>query len=500
VYRDMNEWNEIRQRVLVDGESKRSILRETGMHWTTLEKILAEPKPPGYQLKQARPKPVIGPYLGQIRQILKDDRQAPRKQRHSAMRIFKRMREAGYSGGYTQVKEAVNELKSENQEVFVPLIHRPGEAQVDFGKAYVKDHGSLEEVSYFAMSLPYSDAMFVRIYERECTESFWDGHIKAFEFFGGVPWRISYDNTSIAVKKVAGRERKLTDGFLRLQSHYLFKAHFCQPARGNEKGVVEGAVGFARRNFMVPVPEIVSGLDHLNAQLLEQCHTDMERRLRGQDGTKAELLKEDQAAFRLLPSAPFEGCRKLSTASNSLSLVRFDRNDYSVPVEYAHRMVVVKGFVDRVEICRLTETIAVHPRLWTQEDITFDPLHYLALLERKPGALEHARPLSDWELPECFDILKRRLEDELEAEGKREYIRVLRLLEKHSTHAVGQAIEKGLAVRAHTRDAIAQFLIPQEEWRTTTFNLDGHPHLRLVKVDSTNLFAYRELRTAGGEQ
>jgi transposase len=496
----MDQWAEIRQRVLVDGESKRTILRETGMHWTTLEKILSESEPADYQLRQPRPKPVIGPYLEQIQQILKEDRHAPRKQRHSAMRIFKRIRDAGYVGGYTQVKEAVNELRQTSQEVFMPLLHKPGEAQVDFGHAYVKEHGALKEVAYFVMSLPHSDAMFVKVYERECTESFWDGHNQAFAFFGGVPWRISYDNTSIAVKEIAGRERALTTGFLRLQSHYLFKAHFCQPARGNEKGVVEGAVGFARRNFMVPVPEISNGLEGVNAQLLEQCRSDMERQLRGQDDTKAELLKEDQSAFRELPAVPFEGCRKLSTASNSLSLVRFDHNDYSVPVEYAHRMVVVKGFVDRVEICRLTETIAMHPRLWTKEDISFDPLHYLALLERKPGALEHARPLSGWQLPECFEVLKRRLEDELEADGKREYIRVLRLLEKHSQEEVARAIERGLAIRAHTRDALAQFLVPQEEWRATTFNLDGHPHLRLVKVESANLFAYRELRQAGGSQ
>jgi transposase len=238
--------------------------------------------------------------------MLKVDEQAPRKQRHSAMRIFKRIRDAGYTGGYTQVKEAVNELRQASREVFVPLEHRPGEAQVDFGHAQVKAHGKLKEVSYFVLSLPHSDAMFVRVYERECTESFWDGHIQAFAFFGGVPWRISYDNSRIAVKEVAGRERKLTNGFLRLQSHYLFKAPFCQPARGNEKGVVEGAVGFARRNFMVPVPEITNGLDGLNAQLLEQCRSDMERKLRGQDGTKAELLQADQGAFRALPAVPGE--------------------------------------------------------------------------------------------------------------------------------------------------------------------------------------------------
>ncbi len=495
----MDKWSEIRERVLVEGESKRQVLDETGMHWQTLEKILSHSAPPGYRMKQARPKKKIGPYLAQIEAMLRGDQDAPPKQRHTAKRIYVRLREAGYEGGYTQVKEAVRELRRHRQEVFVPLVHRAGEAQVDFGHAHVKWNGVLVKVAYIAVTLPYSDVMFVRAYERECTETFWDGHVHAFAFFGGVPWRISYDNTSIAVKKIIGRERKLTEGFLRLRSHYLFKSHFCQPARGNEKGVVEGVVGFARRNFMVPVPEITS-LEQFNAELLERCRSDMERKLRGQEGTKAELLKADQAAFRVLPASPFEACRKRSTTASSLSLVRFDCNDYSVPVEFAHRPVVVKGFVERVEICRQTETIAVHSRLWGKEDVSYDPMHYLALLERKPGALEHARPLDGWELPECFGVLRRRLEDELESEGKREYIRVLRLLERHSESSVAIAIEKGLAIRAHTRDAIAQFLLPQEEWRATTFTLDKHPHLRLVQVASPDLFAYAELRRAGGER
>lgn len=495
----MEEWNEIRQRGMVEGVSKRQILREAGMHWQTLEKILGNSAPPGYRRPQARPKPKLGAFLGSIQKILKGDVSAPRKQRHTAKRIYVRLKASGYAGGYTQIKAAVRELRRQGREVFMPLVHRAGEAQVDFGHAYVKRTGELEQVAYIAVTLPHSDVIFVRTYERECTETFWDGHLQAFAFFGGVPWRISYDNTSIAVKKIIGRERKLTDGFLRLRSHYLFRSHFCQPGRGNEKGVVEGAVGFARRNFMVPVPEITS-LEQFNAQLLEQCRADMDRTLRGQEGTKAELLKADQAAFRPLPAAPFEACRKRSTTASSLSWVRFEGNDYSVPVEHAHRPGVVKGYVERVEICRLTETIAVHPRLWTKEDVSFDPLHDLALLERKPGALEHARPLEGWTLPACFDVLKRRLEDELESEGKREYVRILRLLEKHSESSVAQAIEKGLAVRAHTRDAIAQFLLPREEWRATTFTLDRHPHLRLVKVARPNLVAYGALRLAGGGQ
>jgi hypothetical protein len=184
--------------------------------------------------------------------------------------------------------------------------------------------------------------------------------------------------------------------------------------------------------------------------------------------------------------------------SDSLSLVRFDCNDYSVPVRFAHHPVVVKGYIDRVLICHKDELIATHKRLWCKEEVFFEPLHYLALLERKPGALDHARPLEGWQLPGCFGILRRRLEDERSGEGTREYIRVLRLLEKYTISALTRAVEKGLRINALSRDAIAQFLIPREEWRSATFRLDGRDHLRQVKVQQTDISAYGELLVAGG--
>ena len=168
-----------------------------------------------------------------------------------------------------------------------------------------------------------------------------------------------------------------------------------------------------------------------------------------------------------------------------------------MPVRYAHHPVVLKGYVDRVEICHLDKAIARHPRLWGKEGVSFEPLHYLALLERKPGALDHARPLADWQLPKGFPILRRRLEAEADGEGTREYIRVLRLLEKHSIKALTRAIKQGLRCGAHTRDAIAQFLIPREDWRKTTFRLDGREHLRRVKVSTADIRAYQSLLTGG---
>jgi len=505
VYDDMQQWSQIRRQVLVEGVSKREVLRQTGMHWRTLEKILAHPEPPGYRRSQP-PGSKLDAYRETIAQILEQDKHQPKKQRHTAKRIWKRLRAQGFDGGYTIVKDAVRELRQTQQEVFVPLAHDPGEAQVDFGHAVARIGGVLRKIIFFAMVLPYSDAMFVMAFERECTETFWEGHVRAFEYFGGVPRRIRYDNTKVAVKAIVGaREREITQGLARLESHYLFDHEFCQIRRANEKGVVEGVVKFARLNFLVPVPE-VKDLDELNAHLLACCRSDLNRRLRGEHQLKRELLNEEQASLLSLPEVPFDACRATSSSADSESLVRFDGNDYSVPVEYAHHDVSIRGYVDRVEIGHRQKTVAVHPRCWDRERTFFEPVHYLSLLERKAGAFDQARPLKDWHLPDCFDVLRRRLEAEHEGSGNgsrnsglREYIRVLRLLEKHPMEVLKRAVEQGLAQRVHSRDGIAQFIPPPESWRKTTFTLDGREHLRYVQVAANDVSAYSALLTVGGE-
>ena len=500
VYTGMEWWAKIRLEVLREERKKREVLRREGIHWETLKKILKYPEPPGYQMKEARPKPKIGSYLERIAQIIEEDKTVPKKQRHTAKRIYERIREMGYEGKYTQVKEAVRELLRVTQEVFMPLIHRAGEAQVDFGYALVKISGVLRKVGFFVMVLPYSDAFFIMAFERECTESHWLGHVQAFESFGGVPNRISYDNSKVLVSKIIGsRNRILTDGFLKLQSHYLFREHFCRVRRANEKGVVEGVVKFARLNFFVPVPQ-VRDLNELNSKLAQMCREDLKRHLRGKVGTKAERLQEDQAAFLPLPVVAFDACRKQPTRANSLSLVRFDDNDYSVPVSYAHHEILVKGYVDRVVLCHLDRVVAEHLRSWGKEGIFFDYHHYLPLLEQKPGSIDHARPLMDLNLPDCFDTLRRRLQGEetKEGEGLREFIRILRLLEDYPMVKLREAVEKALLIQAHSRDAVLQFLVPRFSWQNTTFLLDGCKHLRMVKAGKPDLSAYRDLLSQGG--
>ncbi|MCZ6755930.1 MAG: IS21 family transposase [Gemmatimonadetes bacterium] len=494
----METWSEIRRLVLAEGHSKRSVCRRFGIHWDTLNKILGHAGPPGYRQTQRRPRPRIGPHLAIIDRILIEDRGVHRKQRHTAKRIFDRLREEhGYAGGYTAVKDAVRAWRCRHAEVFVPLKHPPGEAQVDFGTAEVILDGVPIKAALFVMTLPYSDAIFCCLYPRECTEAFLDGHRRAFGFFGGVPRRISYDNTRIAVRKVmAGRQRALTDAFLRLQSHYLFRHHFCRVGRANEKGHVENLLGFARRNFLVPIPRVDS-LESLNRQLEADCRKDLQRTLRGKPGPKRQLLDEEREHFLTLPPEAFEARRVRTAKANSLSLVRFDRNDYSVPTAYAHHDLTVIGGIDRVQILFGVRVVATHPRHWGRQQVLFEPVHYLALLERKPGAFDVARPLEQWRLPDCFAVLRRRLENEWQHAGTREFIKVLRLLESNTLRALTDAVEYALSIGALDRDAVGLILQHRREQPVTLFCLDGRPHLKTVRVRAMDLQGYRILLTGG---
>ena len=489
---EMEQWARVRRKVLVEGQSKRSVMSAEGLHWETLQKMLSHSQPPGYRRSKKRERK-IEPHEEWIRGVLEADRDVPRKQRHSATRIFDRLKaEKGYEGGYTAVRELVLELKAIKQEVFVPLSHRLGEAQMDFGHALININGKLRKCPYFVMSLPYSDAFYVQVFERECTESFWEGHVRAFAFFGATPVRISYDNSKVAVGKILGkRERKLTDGFLQLQSHYLFKEHFCLVARGNEKGVVEGIVRYSRANFMVPVPQVRT-LDELNARLEGSCREDRARRLRGKEQTKEALLAEELPVMLKLPPVPFEACRVQATRASNLALVRFDGNDYSVPVRCAHREVVVKGDCESVRVFREDERIAEHRRIWKKEQISFEPVHYLALLERKPGALDFARPLEGWELPESFGLLRRRLEADHGSAGAKEYIAVLRLLEKHDLRRLEQAVGLALDLGCPRKELIEQYLYGENR-EAIVFRLDGREHLKGVAVQSTDPADYLTL-------
>ena len=490
----MELYGRIRRAVFVEGKSQRAVAREFGVARETVRKMLCYSAPPGYRREQPVKRPKLGPWLGVIDAILQDDQNQPRKQRHTAKRIFDRLREEhSYTGGYTIVKDYVHLHKVRKQEMFVPLTHTPGEAQADFGEALVVIAGVEQKAHYFVMDLPQSDDCFVAAFPAETTEAFLEAHVRAFDYFGGVPRWIVYDNTKIAVAKILGDgERQKTRAFCELQSHYLFAEKFGRPGKGNDKGAVENLVGYARRNFLVPVPRM-SSWEELNAYLLEQCGKRRERRLRGHQETIAERFQRDRVALLALPAVPYEACEKLKTKVSSQSLVRYKTNDYSAPTAYGHRDVLVKGYVHEVVIACASEVIARHIRSYEREDIVFDPLHYLALLEQKTGALDQAAPLVGWELPDCFGQLRRLLEARLGKKGKREYIQVLRLLETFRMTEVSQAIQDALDLGTVSLDAVKHLLLCRIERRPPRLDLMQYPHLPLTEVHTTQAADYMSL-------
>ena len=255
---------------------------------------------------------------------------------------------------------------------------------------------------------------------------------------------------------------------------------------------MENLVGFGRRNYLVPIPQVDS-LEQLNAELQRRCQADLDRTLRGKSGTKRQLLFEEQAVMRELPSQSFDARRVTQAAANSLSLVQFDTNRYSVPVKYAHRQITVIATVDEVRLAFDGQLVAQHPRHWGREQYIFDPIHYLALLEKKPGGFDHARPLEDWDLPECLLTLRRRMETAPAGLGTREFIRTLRLLESCSVSQLADAVDYALDIGIHDADSIRVILEHRRESPVGLFSLDGRPHLRAVSVQETDVSAYQTL-------
>ena len=490
----MDTWTYIRRDVLVDGMSRREACKKYNLNFRTIQKILSHAEPPGYGRTATRDKPTIGPFISIIHEILEADKQVHKKQRHTGKRIFDRLRdEHGYAGGITVVRGEIQRWKRRTAEVFMPLSHPPGEAQFDFGEAKAIYRGRETKVMFCVMSLPYSDAFFCQAFPRECTETFQEGHVRAFEFFGGVPKRISYDNSKIAVAKIVGRRgEERTKEFLRLQSHHLYEHHFCLVRRPNEKGHTEGLVKFSRSNFMVPIPQF-DDFEEFNRKLAEDCFQDLRRKLRGQGGTKAELLEADRQAMLRIPEDRFEARRIESRQVNSLSLVRFNRNDYSVPTQYAYRQVLAVGSLDRVRIVADDRLIAEHVRDWESENVYYDPLHYLALLERKPHSLDFGKPFEAWNLPDAFTVLRRRLESDGDAAGRREFIKVLRLLENHRVKELADAIDRALAIGAMTVDVIKILVQEGRESPAKLFRLDDRPHLQDHSIPEPQICKYRVL-------
>ena len=487
----------VRHAVMIDGLSPREAARRFGIDPRTVRKMLSYSVPPGYVRTRPPVRPKLDSFIGIIERILEEDKERPKKQRHTSKRIYERLRdEHGFTGGITIVKDYICGVRQRQREMFVPLSHPPGHAQVDFGEAQAVIGGVERKIHFLTMSLPHSDACFVKAYPGETTEAFCDGHVAGFAFFGGVPRAILYDNTRIAVARILGDDkRRRTRVFSELRSHYLFEDRFGRPGKGNDKGKVEGIVGYCRRNFLVPMPRFRT-FDDLNAHLAACCRKRWADRLRRHEQTIGERLERDRALLQRLPATAYDACDKRPGRVSSLSLVRYRGTDYSVPTRFGHGEVLIRGYVHEVVISCGAEVIARHPRSYEHEDFVFDPLHYLSLLERKTNALDQAAPLAGWVLPPVFADLRRLLEVRMGKKGKREYVQVLRLLETFSLDDVRAAISDALLRGVIGFDAVKHLILCRIERRPPRLNLMAYPYLPRAEVATTSASSYMGLLMA----
>jgi len=303
----------------------------------TVTKALAHPEAPCYTIQKARTAPVLGPFKQRVDQLLDGNKLMPKKQRYTAHRIYETLRAEGYTGSEASINTyAVNWRKqNHSRKLFLPLSFEPGQdGQVDWGEAVAIIGGVSQTVEVFVMFLNYSHRRFIMAFPSQKQASFFEGHVKAFEHFGGIPQRLSYDNLSTAVNIMtegAGRVRKENSAFVAFRSYYLFQSYFCTPGKGSDKGGVEASVGFSRRNFFVPIPKVVS-FEDLNAQLRQKCLEDDLRTVTGQPLPIQQMWLQERTLLRPLPLHQFECCVTRQVTLTPYSQVIFETNRYSVPV------------------------------------------------------------------------------------------------------------------------------------------------------------------------
>ena len=497
----MDLYRRVRLACHKQGMSSREAARQFGISRDTVAKMLEFSEPPGYRRTATMIRPKLDGFTPIIDGYIEDDKLVPRKQRHTSKRIFDRLRdEHGFTGGYTIIKDYVRTHHQRHKEVFVPLSHAPGHGQSDFGEAQVIIGGVQQKAHFFVLDLPHSDACYVRAYPCAVTEAWLDGHNHAFAFFGAVPQSIVYDNDSCLVSRIMpDGTRKRTENFSGFLSHYLIKDRYGRPGKGNDKGKVEGMVGYTRRNFMVPIPRFPS-FDAFNDYLEQECLRRQEDVIRGHKTSIGERLKADLAAMQVLPATSFDACHKQAGRVTSQSLVRYKGNDYSVPVAYGHQDVWIRGYVGEVVIGCKAKIIARHARSYDCDDMIFNPLHYLPLIERKIASLDQAAPLEGWDLPDELVKLRRLLEARMGKAGKREYVQVLRLLDTVDMNILASATRDALRLGAIGFDAVKHLVLCRTQCRPATLNLDIYPYLPKANVGTTSPSSYMSLiaNTEGG--
>jgi len=502
----------IRRAYYIEGKSMRQIGGELHHSYWTIRAALEGAAVRSYQLKVAKPAPVLGGYKGRIEELLKESETQPRKQRYTSHKIYTLLQQAGYSGSESGVRRYVGRQRRERKRpaVYVPLAFDPGvDGQVDWGEATVKLGGEIVQVELFVLRLCYSRKVFAMVFPTQRQECFFAGHVAAFHHLGGVPKRLSYDNLTTAVRQILeGRSRVEQAAFVTFRSHYLFASRYCTPGQGHEKGGVEHGVGYVRRNFMTPLLAGESFAD-LNRQLVAACQADDGRRVDRQPQPIGVMWAEEQPHLRPLP-ADFACCRSEEVCLTPYSQVVFETNRYSVPVDQAQKQLVVKAYPFAVEILTADQVIARHTRCYGRQQDVLDPLHYLPLLLERPGAFDHALPLRQWrtQWPPVYEQLLAHLRsrtsgaspEQVESRAVRHFLQILLLHREHPAPLIAQAISQAFAEGiAHLEGVtFCLYRLLDATPHLAPLDLSDRPALARVGGQPLNLAHYNQL--LGGER
>jgi transposase len=445
-----------------DGMSIRQIARQFGHSRRTVRHALVHAEPHPEPVTRKRTAPKLGPFQALIDQILVEDQTAPPKQRHTAAQIYRRLRdENDYDGGYAQVQRYLRKHRRRREETFIPLGHLPGRRlEADFGHIHVDFPDGRKSVPFLVITWAYSNAPFVLALPFERTEAILEGMVAAFEFFGAVPKEVWWDNPrTVATLILRGRERRCHPRYAALASHYVFEPHFCMPGRGNEKPDAEATVKAVQKRFATPVPR-AADLDELNTFFRQRCESERQRVVQSLFGPFViqDRLAEDLAAATPLPVHRFDPCViRPAVVVDKYQTVACDGNRYSVPRAFAFQMVTVKSYVDRIAIVVHGQVVAAHTRSFQKCQMILDPIHYLATLGRKPGALDHSPVFREWQLPASFVAFRSELEQSHGVRGgSRRFVRILQLLGEHPMARVSRALEACQRDHLSSAEAVIQ--------------------------------------------